>query len=181
MSYIIIIIVSLVAVMFFYFASRFRDIDAAKELSVVSKKSCLIANMNQERREFADLVTKMVAGSISAVEHLGGSDWEREFCQSVLRNIPNLSNARISNTQDTFVHAINLLRANYKSVEQDYYNRTYFNNYKVTQQLIYDCLDGDKEAIILMYRTVMNRCIIMKKEPPAFVMSKRDIRLLATG
>lgn len=131
--------------------------DLMKDLSKISKLEAHISILKQERNDYAILVTHLLDSSMNLVENHVQNPWEREFCQSIIRNQGLLDDARKKDTGSTFSHAINILRSNYSAVEKLYFNETFFQNYKISEQIIYGCLDGEKESLLIMFSSVIKR------------------------
>lgn len=180
MNPILIPTIILIVLVVFYIRSKSQVITRNYELSEVNKRECELTLMRQERNDYSTLVSAMLKSASQMMDCVEIIEWEKEFCQSIMRNLHLIKDARIPDTRDTFSHAINLLRANYKHIEKDYFNKTYFGNYKITQQLIYDCLDGDKEAIFVFYSSVMQRSMAqMASVKSQFKESKASLPTLA--
>ena len=155
-------------------SKRFKHGQSKQELSELNRLRCEQSNANQERKEFQDFLQEVNVVSALIVDGLGDCDkWESEFCKSIIRNAPKLQDARIQNTQDTFVHAISLLRSNFRNIEMNYFNKSFVKYGLVTQQSVYDCLDGDKEAILMMFKNVASKC--MEKKLQVELSSRNDL------
>lgn len=149
--------ISLICITWLLISKRLKHNDKVKVMSQTTKLETELAIMVQERRDYASFVSHLLEGSIDLLDDNVDSNWEKEFCQSIVRNQGVLKDARLKDTGSAFSHAINILRTNYKDVEKTYYNKMYYKNYKITEQVVYGCLDGDKESLLIMFSSIIKR------------------------
>ena len=55
-----------------------------------------------------EVVSQLLLTNSKTLECLEGSQWEKDFCNSIMRNFHLLNDARIQDTRNTFTHAINV-------------------------------------------------------------------------
>jgi hypothetical protein len=124
-------------------------------LSELSKKELDLNYSKSERIEYTLFITN-IAKSVSAVLNSTSrkESWEKDFCNSILKNASEITNIRNVDVPSHFSHSINILRGNALNVENDYLGSEFVKGLPISHSRIKSCLNGDLDSLMLMLECI---------------------------
>jgi hypothetical protein len=127
----------------------------AGEPSELSKSELDLLYSKSERMEYTVFITN-IAKSVSAVLNSTSRKeaWEKDFCNSILKNASEIKNIRNVDVPSHFSHSINILRANTVNIENAYLGSDFVKGFPISHARIKSCLNGDLDSLMLILECI---------------------------